>query len=119
MSLTGALLSWSSSCFRLPLSTASDCADGVFVAKMLNAIDHQHFSQKWAAGIKGGGANVRLRTANVKKLLSAMDEYYGRVLCMDGVTQADLIRPNPDGVAKAEEDDVGERLTALTSTTYI
>jgi len=52
MSLCSALLEWSHSAFKLDLKSSADVSDGVNPAKILNAIDENHFNAKWMSSIK-------------------------------------------------------------------
>ena len=127
-SSSDAILRWLSSCFGVKLPTPSSVTDGVEMANILHAVDSQFFSEQWKSKIKVRSVafqvhpvdlsnfplctqtdvpsdNKRLRSSNVKKVLSGVLEYYSDLLSLQLL---DFPMPDPARVVDGSAEDVCE-----------
>lgn len=64
-----------------PCKKASDFKDGIVIAKCLNNIDPQYFSDDWVTKIKlDTNENWRLKLLNLNKIFQTLTDYYTEVL---------------------------------------
>lgn len=104
-SSSDAILRWLSSCFGVKLPSPSSVTDGVEMANILHAVDSQFFSEQWKSKIKTDvpSDNKRLRSSNVKKVLSGVLEYYSDLLSLQLL---DFPMPDPARVVDGSAEDV-------------
>ncbi len=109
---TESLLRWLSTCFHRSLPSASAVSDGAEIAAILHTIDSRFFSTQWKSKVRDDipADNKRLKSSNVKKVLSGMQEYFSDVL---NIQLQDFPMPDCNKVSEVTSGNGGEDVARL------